>query len=68
MIVARIVSSWIPELNRYMFMQYIYEYTEPYLSFFRRIIPTIGMLDLSPMVALFALHFLERLVLGILFL
>lgn len=68
MIFVRIVSSWIPELNRYAIMGYIHLYTEPYLNFFRRIIPPIGMIDLSPMAALIALHFLEKIVLSILFL
>ncbi|MBS0655173.1 MAG: YggT family protein, partial [Verrucomicrobia bacterium] len=36
-------------------------------NFFRRIIPPLGMLDLSPLVAFFALQFIEYFVKGILF-
>jgi YggT family protein len=65
MILARIISSWIPELNRLSIMKYVYKYTEPYLGFFRRIIPPLGMIDLSPLAAFFALRLLEGLVINI---
>lgn len=39
---------------------------EPYLGLFRRIIPPVGMVDFSPVVAIIVLQFLERLVLYIL--
>jgi YggT family protein len=65
LIFVRIISSWIPEINQYHFMLYVYEYTEPYLAFFRRIIPPLGMMDLSPMAALISLHFLESIILGL---
>ncbi|SCA63053.1 Uncharacterized membrane protein YlmG [Chlamydiales bacterium SCGC AG-110-M15] len=69
MILLRIFSSWLPEIQRLPFMPFVVHYTEPYLGFFRGIIPPIGgVLDLSPMLALFALHFLEKLVLLVLFL
>jgi YggT family protein len=32
---------------------------EPYLSVFRRLIPPLGMLDFSPLVALLALQFVK---------
>jgi len=60
MILARILSSWIPELQRLSIMYYVFQWTEPYLGFFRRILPPLGMFDISPIVALFALHFLEQ--------
>lgn len=66
MIFLRIFASWVPELSGMSFMIHVYEYTDPYLNFFRRIIPPLGMLDLSPMAALISLQFLERLVLSLL--
>ena len=33
---------------------------EPYLSIFRSIIPPIGMIDISPIVAIIALRFVEQ--------
>jgi YggT family protein len=35
---------------------------EPYLSIFRRFIPPLGALDLSPVIAIFALQIVGRLV------
>ena len=35
---------------------------EPYLRIFRRFIPPIGMLDLSPMIAIILLYFVRTLV------
>ena len=35
---------------------------EPYLRLFRRFIPPLGPLDLSPIVAVFSLYILERVV------
>jgi len=67
LLLTRILGSWIPRLAGHPSMRYVYFYTEPYLGFFRRIIPPIGgVLDLSPMLGFFALNILERIVLGIL--
>jgi YggT family protein len=35
---------------------------EPYLRLFRRVIPPLGPLDISPIVAVFALYIAERIV------
>ena len=59
MLFVRILGSWVPELNRYRFMQFITFYTDPYLNFFRRFIPPLGMIDISPIFAFLALNVLE---------
>lgn len=60
LLIVRIVGSWFPQLARYRIMHLIYEVTEPYLGLFRRIIPPIGgVLDLSPLLAFFALQLME---------
>lgn len=56
MLFARILGSWIPELQQSRFMQFISFYTDPYLNFFRRFIPPLGMLDISPIFAFLALE------------
>ncbi len=62
MLIARIALSWFPNLYRYRFSHFILFYTDPYLSLFRKVIPPIGgMLDLSPLLAFFALQFAESL-------
>lgn len=64
MLLGRIISSWIPQASQYKIVQFIMFYTDPYLNLFRRIIPPIGgVLDLSPLLAFFALRILERFIL-----
>jgi len=65
MLVVRILSSWFPDLQDHPVLRFVRFYTDPYLNLFRKIIPPLGMFDLSPIVALFALQFLELLVKGI---
>lgn len=58
MLFIRILGSWIPELSEYRAMQFISFYTDPYLNFFRRFIPPLGMVDISPIFAFLALGYL----------
>lgn len=62
MLFARILASWVPQINEYRIMQFIGYYTDPYLNLFRRFIPPLGMFDLSPIVAFLALNFIQDLV------
>jgi len=60
---AYIITSWIPggrspTLERVR--QFLYDVCEPYLRIFRRVIPPIGPLDLSPIVGVFTLYVLGR--------
>jgi uncharacterized protein YggT (Ycf19 family) len=44
-------------------MGFVAHYVDPYLNVFRRFIPPIGgVLDLSPLLAFFALSLLEKLI------
>jgi uncharacterized protein YggT (Ycf19 family) len=57
-----ILMSWVrlpysPWLNR--LQRFLYDVCEPYIRLFRRVLPPLGPLDLSPMVALLALCALE---------
>jgi uncharacterized protein YggT (Ycf19 family) len=65
LILAYIITSWIrlpysPWLNR--IQRFLYDVCEPYLRLFRRILPTFGPLDLSPVVAVAVLVILGRVV------
>lgn len=62
MIIGYILLSWFPNARESFIGDLLGKVVEPYLRPFRRIIPSIGFIDLSPIVALFALHFV---VLGI---
>ena len=64
LILIRIIGSWFPSFASHPIMRFVAFYTDPYLNLFRRIIPPIGgTLDLSPMLAFFALQLLEKLIL-----
>ncbi len=43
-------------------LAFLRDVCEPYLRLFRRFIPQIGMLDLSPMVAIIVLYFVRTLI------
>ncbi|MBX5473718.1 MAG: YggT family protein [Thermoleophilia bacterium] len=68
-ILAYIVTSWLrlpysPWLNR--IQRFLYDVTEPYLRLFRRVLPSTGPLDFSPMVAVIVLWALEQVAIRIL--
>jgi YggT family protein len=68
-IFAYIISTWLrmpysPWLNR--IQRFLYDVTEPYLRLFRRILPSMGPLDLSPLVATIALWILAAALMRIL--
>ena len=66
LIFIRLVSSWFPAWQGHRFVRFAAFYTDPYLNVFRRIIPPIGgLLDLSPILAFFALRLLEIFFLGL---
>ena len=61
LILAYIITSWVrlpysPWLNR--IQRFLYDVCEPYLRLWRRILPTFGPLDLSPMVGVAFLYVL----------
>jgi YggT family protein len=59
-IIARVVISWI-NVNPYnSIVRFIYMITEPVLLRIRRLIPNLGGLDISPMILIFILIFLDR--------
>lgn len=61
MIIAYILLSWIPQARDSQIGALLGRVVEPYLAPFRRLIPPIGgVLDLSPILGLFALGFLEE--------
>lgn len=58
MIIAYVLLSWLPSLRDSFIGELLSKLVEPYLAPFRRFIPSIGgVIDISPIVALFALRF-----------
>ena len=65
LIIAYILTSWVrlpysPWLRR--IQDFLRDVCEPYLRLFRRVLPSFGPLDLSPVIAIFSLFLLMRLV------
>ena len=60
MIFAYILMSWIPALQQSTFGELLGKIVEPYLGIFRKFIPPIGMIDISPIIALFALNYIMK--------
>ena len=66
-LLARIILSWIPhEPRRNPLIFWIYRVTEPVLGPARKLIPPIGMVDVSPIVVFILLEMLRRLVITLL--
>ncbi|HZO97162.1 MAG TPA: YggT family protein [Gaiellaceae bacterium] len=62
-----VLSSWIRlpySLNPVQ--RFLYDVCEPYLRLWRRVLPSFGPLDLSPMVAIFALVVVGQIVVNLL--
>ena len=58
-----ILTSWLrlpysPTLNR--IQRFLYDVCEPYLRVFRSLLPSMGAIDLSPMLALITLIVIDR--------
>jgi uncharacterized protein YggT (Ycf19 family) len=69
LILAYIITSWIrlpysPWLNR--IQRFLYDVCEPYLRIFRRVLPPLGPLDLSPIIGIFFLYLIRYLLLVLL--
>jgi len=58
LIIAAVIISWIGQRMRHPFVPLVYQLTEPILAPFRKFIPPIAGIDLSPLFALIAIRFL----------
>ena len=54
-LIIYILLSWFPGAKESTFGDFLARICEPYLEPFRRFIPPFGMIDISPLVAIFAL-------------
>jgi YggT family protein len=64
-----IITSWLrlpysPTLNR--IQRFLYDVCDPYLRLFRRLLPSTGGIDFSPILAFIALGVIDRLLIWIL--
>jgi YggT family protein len=57
LIIAAVILSWVGARARHPIIPLIYQLTEPVLRPFRKLIPPIGGIDLSPLFAIIAMRF-----------
>ena len=73
-LLVRLVLDWVPFFNRewrpkgagLVAAEIVYTVTDPPIKLFRRFIPPLGPLDISPIVAIFVLWIVSGLVIRIL--
>ncbi len=58
LIIALVILSWIGPKARHPIVPLIIQLTDPVLAPIRRVLPTMGGFDLSPLIALIAIRFL----------
>lgn len=59
-LIIYILMSWFPNARETSIGRFLARICEPYLEPFRKIIPPIGMIDISPIVAFLVLNFASR--------
>ncbi|EOR26765.1 YggT family protein [Niallia sp. RD1] len=59
-LIVYILMSWIPNARETSIGVFLAKICEPYLEIFRRFIPPLGMIDISPIVAIFVLNLAGR--------
>ena len=61
LIFAYILTSWVRmPYSLHRVQRFLDDVCEPYIRIFRRILPAVGPLDLSPIVAVVALYLIRR--------
>lgn len=60
LLIIYILMSWVPASRETKFGKILEKIAEPYLGFFRKFIPPLGMIDISPIVGIFALRLITN--------
>ncbi|MGD0766287.1 MAG: YggT family protein [Dehalococcoidia bacterium] len=63
-IVVRALLSWVVTDARNPLVSALDQITEPILAPLRRVVPRMGMIDVTPMVAILILYVIEQLIAG----
>ena len=67
LVVIRVLLSWVKHDPSQAIFKFIYDVTNPIMRPFRRIIPVAGGIDFSPIIIVFVLSMVQRLVHDVLF-
>jgi YggT family protein len=67
LIFAYVILSWVRSpYSTHPVVRFLHDVCDPYLRLFRRVLPPLGPVDLSPIVAVAALLILQYLINGVL--
>jgi YggT family protein len=58
-IIIRVILSWIDHNPSNSLIQLVYQITEPPLNWIRSFVPSLGGLDISPLILILAIYVLE---------
>jgi YggT family protein len=64
-ILARVLLSWIRVSPYHPMVDFLYRVTEPILAPLRRAIPPLGMVDISPVIALLLLQIVQQILIAL---
>ena len=59
-ILVRVLLSWVRVNPYHPAVELLYRITEPILAPLRRIIPPVGMVDISPIIAILLLQIIQK--------
>jgi YggT family protein len=63
-LIWRVIASWVAGNPHSRWWRWSFTLTEPMLRPLRQVIPTVGMIDVTPLVAYFLLRLVEGVILG----
>ncbi|MCS7279719.1 MAG: YggT family protein [Thermodesulfobacteriaceae bacterium] len=61
LIIARAIISWVNPSPYHPVVRFLYRVTEPVLSPLRKVIPPLAGLDITPLIIIFFIYFLQNL-------
>lgn len=64
-IIIRAVLSWVHHNPYHPLIKFVYQVTEPPLRLIRQYVPNFGGLDISPVILIFAVYVIERILIKI---
>lgn len=64
LIIAGALISWVQPDPSNPVVRFLSRVTEPILSPIRKLLPSMGGMDFSPLIAILAIQFLERMLIG----
>ena len=58
LIIARALLSWFPDIRNHPAVVILYQITDPIIVPIQRLVPRMGMIDISPMIVFLVLRFI----------